>query len=116
MSCHEDGFPKLTLSLSLSSPPSISLAIRLYRPSLLEGILDDILCPYRTVEDKFLLVVQHLLFRMKWSIGVRHLVSSVLHLLIQQCPEQVFDMKFQGSNEQLQLCGMLNPEFVHPSS
>ena len=31
----------------------LSFAIRLYRPSLLVGLLDNILCPYRVVVDKF---------------------------------------------------------------
>ena len=45
-----------TLSLSLS----LSLTIRLYHLYLPTGPLDNILCPYWAVEDKFLLVGLHL--------------------------------------------------------
>ena len=50
-------------------------------------LLDDTLCPYRAVIDKFLSVVQHLHVREKGSIGERRLwvcsdfTSSIPHVL-----------------------------------
>ena len=41
---------------------TLSVATRLYYPSLPAGLVDLILCPYRAVVDKFLLVVLHFLF------------------------------------------------------
>ena len=46
----------------------LSLAICLYNPLLLAGLLDYILCPYRTAVDKFLLARQHRHVRVKGSI------------------------------------------------
>ena len=46
-----------------------SLTIRPYLPSLLTGLLDNIMCPYRATVDKFLLVCQHSHVRLKQSIG-----------------------------------------------
>ena len=51
--------------------PWHSFAICLYHPSLQEGLLDYILCPYRVDVDKIKLVVQHLHVRGKKSIGER---------------------------------------------
>ena len=48
--------------------PWLSLAICSYHPSLPAGLLDYILCPYRVVADKFLLVCQHLHVCVKGSI------------------------------------------------
>ena len=45
-----------------------SLAIRFCHPLLPAGLLDDNLCPYRAVVDKFLLVVQHLHVHVKRPI------------------------------------------------
>ena len=50
-----------------------SLAIRLSHPLLPASPLENILCPYRTVVDKFLLVVKHLHVCVKGSIGERRL-------------------------------------------
>ena len=50
---------------------SLSLSLSLSRPPLPAGLFDYILCLYRTVVDKFLQVVQHLLVRVKGSIGDR---------------------------------------------
>ena len=51
ISCH---------AASMGSPDSLSLspylAIRLYHPSRQAGLLEYILCSYRAVVDKFLLV------------------------------------------------------------
>ena len=54
----------LVSQISLTLPP-----LRLYLPSLPKGPLDDILCPYRAVVDKFLFVVQCLVVRVKRLIG-----------------------------------------------
>ena len=75
MSCREDGFPWLFLT------------IRIYRPSNSASPLDYILSLYRAVVDKFYLDVQHLLVRVKESTGERRLwacvyfTSSVPHVL-----------------------------------
>ena len=53
--------------------PTVSFAICHYHPSLLEGPLNYILCPYRAVVDKFLSVFQHLHVNVKGSIGERHI-------------------------------------------
>ena len=58
MSRWKHGFPWL----------SLSLAIRLYLPSLPTGLQDYILCPYRAIVDKFL-VGQRLHNNVKRSIG-----------------------------------------------
>ena len=64
-----------------------SHAICLYHPYVPAGLLDYILCLYRAVVDKFLLVVQYSHIRVKRSIGERRLwvrryySSSVLHVL-----------------------------------
>ena len=44
---------RISLTLSLSLSLSLSLVIRLDRLSHLAGPLDNILCPYRAVVDKF---------------------------------------------------------------
>ena len=51
----------------------LSLAIRLYHPSLPVRLPDDIMRLYRAVVDKFLLVGQHLHARVKRSIGERNI-------------------------------------------
>ena len=56
-----------TLSLTLS------FAMRPNHPSRPAGLLDYILCPYRAVTDKFLLVRQHSHDRVKLSNEDRHL-------------------------------------------
>ena len=59
----------------------------LSHPSLPAGLLDYIICPYRSVADKFQLVVQHLHVRVKGSIGERYIwvrpyfSTGVLHVL-----------------------------------
>ena len=53
--------------------PLLSLSIRFYHPSYSAGSLDCILCLYRTVVDKFLPDVQHLLIRVKEPTGERRL-------------------------------------------
>ena len=50
----------------------LSPDIRLDQPKLLAGPLDNILCPYRVVVDKFFLVNQHLHFCLKSFIGENH--------------------------------------------
>ena len=60
------------VSLLARISQTLSLAIRLYHSSLLVGLPDDILCPYRAVVDKFLLFCQHLHVRVKGSIDERH--------------------------------------------
>ena len=65
--------PRALISLTHSLFLSLSLAIRLYRPSLPSGLLDNILCLYRAVVDKFFLIVQHLHVLGKGSTGERGL-------------------------------------------
>ena len=65
----------------------LSLTIPFYPPSLPASLLDYILCPYRTLIDKFWLIGQHLHIHVKGFIGVHHLwvhsyiSSSVPHVL-----------------------------------
>ena len=73
---------------SMDSPPlSLSLTIRPYRPSLSAGLPDYILCLYRAVVGRFLLVGQHWHVHVKRSIREYHsrvrpcFSSSVLHAL-----------------------------------
>ena len=47
----------------------LSLSIHVYHPLHPSGPLHNILCPYRDVVGKFLLVVQHLLVHVKEYIG-----------------------------------------------
>ena len=66
----------------------LTLSIRLYHSSLLAGLLDNILSPYRTVVDEFLLIGQHLHVPVKGYLGERHLwvrlcfFFSVPHVLL----------------------------------
>ena len=82
---HHHVVPLARISLTLSR--SFYLTIPLYRPSLPEGPLDFILCPYRVVENIFKLLVQHVYVRAMGSIGEHHFwvrpyfSSSVLHVL-----------------------------------
>ena len=50
---------------------SLAVAIRFYRPSLLEGILDDTQCSHRADVGKFLLVGQHWRVHVSESIRER---------------------------------------------
>ena len=72
MLCSQYGFPWL------------SLAFRPYYPSLPPGPLESILCLYRALVGKFLLVGQHVLVRMK-GFHWRTLLT-ISSLLLQQCP------------------------------
>ena len=63
--------------------PWLSLVIHPYHLSLLEHLLDYILCSYRAVMCKFLLVSQHWNNREQRPIGEYHMSLS---LLLQQCP------------------------------
>ena len=65
---------------------TLSIAIGLYHPSPPTDLLNYNLCPYRSVEDKFLLVVQHLHVRLKKT----SLVSS--SLLLQQFPKCIISL------------------------
>ena len=51
----------------------ISLTLSLSHPSLLAGLLDQILCPYKVFVDKYSLISQHLHICVKGSKGERHL-------------------------------------------
>ena len=70
ISCCQHGFPWL------------SLAIRLYHPLLLAGLLDCILCPCRAVGDKFYFVFQHLHVLVKGSIEEPPNFSSRVPLVL----------------------------------
>ena len=63
----------LLARISLTPSPSLSLslflAMRLYHPLLLAGLLDYILCPYGAIENNFLLVCKNLHVRVKGSRG-----------------------------------------------
>ena len=73
----------LTAGISLR----LTLSIRPYNPSLLVGLPNYILCPYRTDTNKFLLVGQHWNVHVLGSIEERHLwvrpcfSNGVLHVL-----------------------------------
>ena len=100
-----------TVSMDFSD----SLAIHLYHPLLLTGLLDFILCPYRVVGDKVLLVDQHLHVHMKGSIGEHHLWDrpyfsrSILYVLF-----FLFGWfkRWEVGGVQLLFCRMLLPGFV----
>ena len=63
----------LSLSLSLFCHPSYNLL-------LLTGLPSYILCRYRAIVDKFLLVVLHLRVRVKGSIGLVRLIWMVFEM------------------------------------
>ena len=55
--------------------PWLALSIRPYHPSFPEDLSDYILCPYKSVVSKVLLVGQHWHVHLKGSIEERHLWS-----------------------------------------
>ena len=67
--------------------PDDTLSIRLYHPLHLASPLDNILCQYRAVVERFLTDAQNMLVRMKESTGGRRLWArsyfscSILHVL-----------------------------------
>ena len=67
----------ISLTLSLSIYIYIYLTIFLYHPSLLAGLLDYIMCPYRAIVNKFLFVSQPLHVRVKSSIEKKVTVISL---------------------------------------
>ena len=71
--------PVLSVSSSCHTA-SMDFHDSLYHQLLLAGLLDHILCPYRDIVDKFLLVSQH------WHEAVHRRMSLMsLSLLLQQC-------------------------------
>ena len=74
----------IIISSSCHTTHSLSLTIRPYHPSLPEGLPDYILCPYKAIVDRFLLVTQHLHVRVKRFHRCTSLMN--LSLLLQQCP------------------------------
>ena len=60
-----------------SSGSDLFLAVRLYHPSLSAGLLDYILCLCRAGVDKFLLVGQHLLVRVRDSVTLEFVLAPL---------------------------------------
>ena len=89
VSCYQPGFPWLFLIICF------------YHPLPLGGLQDYILCLYRAIIDKFLLVSQHIHIHEKGSIGE---TSHSLFLLFQQCLVQLIWMALEMRSKCLYNC------------